>query len=330
MPMLVPFEEMKSVFKRILLALSFTEEKAEVCAGLFAGNSRDGVYSHGLNRFPVFVQGVKEGIVDARAEPSLISTNGSIEHWDGNFGVGMYNATLAMNRGIEMATESGLGLVTLKNNNHWMRGGSYGWQAADRGCIGICTTNTIANMPPWGGKDPTLGNNPIVIAVPRNNGEHVVLDMAVSQYSYGALQEHKLKNKKLAVPGGYDEAGMLSDDPSAILNSQRVLPVGFWKGSGLSLVIDVLLSSLTGGRTTKEVTASGKEKGVSQLFLCIHKQELHDHLANEIIAYTKSSRPVNEEGKISYPGENTMATRKRNVLNGIPVNEKIWMEVQQM
>jgi 3-dehydro-L-gulonate 2-dehydrogenase len=68
--MLVPFEEMKSVFKRILLALSFTEEKAEVCAGLFAGNSRDGVYSHGLNRFPVFVQGVKEGIVDAQAEPS--------------------------------------------------------------------------------------------------------------------------------------------------------------------------------------------------------------------------------------------------------------------
>jgi 3-dehydro-L-gulonate 2-dehydrogenase len=154
--------------------------------------------------------------------------------------------------------------------------------------------------------------------------------MAVSQYSYGALQEHKLKNTKLAVPGGYDEAGMLSDDPSAILNSQRVLPVGFWKGSGLSLVIDVLLSSLTGGRTTKEVTAGGKEKGVSQLFLCIHKQDLHDNLANEIIAYTKSSRTVNEGGKISYPGENTMATRKRNVLNGIPVNEKIWMEVQQM
>jgi 3-dehydro-L-gulonate 2-dehydrogenase len=118
-----------------------------------------------------------------------------------------------------MAKESGLGLITLKITTTGCAVAATAGRQADQGCIGICTTNTIANMPPWGGKDPTLGNNPIVIAVPRNNGEHVVLDMAVSQYSYGALQEHKLKNTKLAVPGGYDEAGMLSDDPSAILNS---------------------------------------------------------------------------------------------------------------
>ena len=321
---------MKNEFRRILLELSFSEEKAGVCASLFAENSRDGVYSHGLNRFPAFVQDVKEGLVNAQEEPECISANGSMEHWDGKLGIGVYNALLAMDRAIALAKQTGLGLVTLKNNNHWMRGGSYGWQAADQGCIGICTTNTIANMPPWGGKDPTLGNNPLVIAVPRSNGEHVVLDMAVSQYSYGALHEHKSKNKKLAVPGGYDENGKLTDDPSAIIHSKRVLPVGFWKGSGLSLVIDVLLTALTGGRTTKQITDDVKEKGVTQLFLCIYRQPLYDQLCDQIIAYTKSSRPIEAGGKISYPGENTLVARKRNLLQGIPVNEKIWKEVRQM
>jgi 3-dehydro-L-gulonate 2-dehydrogenase len=328
--MVVSFQEMQSEFKRILLRLSFTEEKASICARLFAENSRDGVNSHGLNRFPFFVQNIKDGVVDINANTECISANGSIEHWDGHFGIGLYNASMCMNRAITLAKETGLGLVTIKNNNHWMRGGTYGWQAADEGCIGICTTNTIANMPPWGGIDPTLGNNPIVIAVPRNNKEHVVLDMAVSQYSYGALHEHKLKEKELEVPGGYDEDGELSNNPSAIFKSRRALPIGFWKGSGLSLIIDVLLSSLTGGKTTKQITDDGQEKGVTQLFLCIYKQPLHDELCEEIIAYTKSSRPVKEGGKISYPGENTLATRKNNLLHGITVNEKIWKEVKVM
>src|SRR5215218_1885631 len=188
--MRVPFDLMKNEFRRLLLKLSFTEWKAETCARIFAENSRDGVYSHGLNRFPVFVTYVKEGLVKVEVEPEIIDQRGNIEHWDGCLGAGVYNAWLAMERAIALAKNYGIGLVTLKNTNHWMRGGTYGWQAADEGCIGICTTNTTANMPPWGGKDARLGNNPLVIAIPRSQGQ-VVLDMAVSQYSYGALQEYE-------------------------------------------------------------------------------------------------------------------------------------------
>ena len=81
-----------------------------------------------------------------------------------------------MQRAIALAKENNIGCVTVKNTNHWMRGGTYGWQAADAECIGICITNAIATMPPWGGIKPRLGNNPLVIAVPRTEG-HVVLDM---------------------------------------------------------------------------------------------------------------------------------------------------------
>ncbi|MFL5810449.1 MAG: 3-dehydro-L-gulonate 2-dehydrogenase [Flavisolibacter sp.] len=327
--MRIPFPLLQTELKRVLLKNSFSEEKAELCARLFAENSRDGVYSHGLNRFPVFVQYVKDGLVNPQAEPALLDRTGLIEHWDGHLGPGMYNAVYCMQRAISLAKENGLSMVTLKNTNHWMRAGSYGWQAAEAGCIGICSTNTIANMPPWGGKEPRLGNNPIVIAVPRSKG-HVVLDMAVSQYSYGALQEYKLNDKKLPVPGGYDTKGKLTDDPSAIYESQRVLPVGFWKGSGLSLVIDILLTALTGGRSVKNITAEIKETGLSQFFICIRKKELHDQLINNIIEYTKSSQPAEQGGKIFYPGEKTLQTRIDNSLHGVPVNEKIWEEVLRM
>jgi 3-dehydro-L-gulonate 2-dehydrogenase len=326
--MRIPFSQLESEFKRVLLKYSFNEKKAALCAKLFAQNSRDGVYSHGLSRFPVFVQYIKEGLVKPEAEPELINTTGLIEHWNGHRGPGMYNATVCMQRAIDIAKEQGIGMVTLKDTNHWMRGGSYGWQSADQRCIGICTTNTIANMPPWGGKEARLGNNPIVIAVPYPKG-NIVLDMAVSQYSYGALQEYKMNKRKLPVPGGYDNNGNLTDDPEAIFETTRVLPVGFWKGSGLSLITDVLLTSLTGGNSVKKITDGVKESGVSQLFISIHKPELHESLINEIITYTKSSAPIKEGERIFYPGEKTLMTRKENLELGVPVNERIWEEVRR-
>src|SRR3954453_23857969 len=119
--MLIEFQELKNKFETILIKYSFSREKAERCANIFAGNSLDGVHSHGLNRFPAFIQHVKEGLINIHANPSIIKREGVIEHWDGNFAPGMYAATLAMQRAIELAKENSMGCVTVKNTNHWMR-----------------------------------------------------------------------------------------------------------------------------------------------------------------------------------------------------------------
>ncbi|HEX8460420.1 MAG TPA: 3-dehydro-L-gulonate 2-dehydrogenase [Segetibacter sp.] len=327
--MTVPYNELKAGFKRVLIDKSFSEEKAELCATIFADNSRDGVYSHGLNRFPVFIKVVEEGLVDIHAEPELVERNGVIEKWEGHSAPGMYNATKAMERAIELAKANGIGCVAIKNTNHWMRGGTYGWQAANAGCIGICFTNTIANMPPWGGKEPRLGNNPLVISVPRQNG-HIVLDMAMSQFSYGKLQENELNDKNLPVPGGYDENGKLSVDPAAISKTQRALPIGFWKGSGLSFILDVLLSVMTGGKSVKDITGGGSEADVSQFFLCINPKQYNEKIIEEIIEYTKSSEPADADGSIRYPGEHALNTRLKSESEGVLVDESIWNELLKM
>ena len=159
--------------------------------------------------------------------------------------------------------------VALSNTNHWMRGGSYGLQAAEQGLFAICWTNTLANLPVWGATTPTIGNNPLVIAVPRAGG-HVVLDMATSQFSYGALAAYAKRGQPLPVDGGFDLAGNLTRDAAAIEASQRPLPVGYWKGSGLSLVMDMVAAMLSGGLATHQIPLDPtRESGLSQIFLAI-------------------------------------------------------------
>jgi 3-dehydro-L-gulonate 2-dehydrogenase len=103
-----------------------------------------------------------------------------------------------MDRALTLARRQGVGAVALANTTHWMRGGSYGWQAAAAGFIGMCWTNTMPNLPQWGSAEARLGNNPLVFAVPRPRG-HVVLDMAMSQFSYGALDSYREQGETLPV-----------------------------------------------------------------------------------------------------------------------------------
>lgn len=330
----IPFEEMYNRLHHVLLNIGFTPERAEKCARLFTQTSCDGVYSHGLNRFPVFINLIRKGIINIHAEPVRTDEMGAIERWDGRLGPGNLNASFAMDRAIALSKEHGIGVVALRNTNHWMRAGTYGWQAAEAGCIGICWTNTMPNMPPWGGKTSKLGNNPLVLAVPRAAG-HVVLDIAMSQYSYGKLNSYVLSGDELPFDGGYDEDGQLTRDPSAITKSRRPLPIGYWKGSGLSLMLDLIAVMLSGGLSTMDVGKLSGEYALSQLFLAFDYERLPESSAlqqrvDEILSDLQSSLPTDDNGSIRYPGETALNTRRNNMEHGIPVDTSIWQQVMEL
>src|SRR5207248_6999596 len=270
----VPYHELIDVLARILMKVGFTGDRARRAAGLFADASRDGVYSHGVNRFLRFLRALRSGIVDPQATPVLMSPFGALERWDGRLGPGSLNAQQCMDRAITLSRTHGIGCVALANTNHWMRGGNYGWQAADAGAIGICWTNTMPNLPPWGASEPRLGNNPLIIAVPRPE-EHVVLDMAMSQFSYGALESYRRRGELLPVIGGFDAEGQLTRDPAAIEQSARPLPIGYWKGSGLALMLDMMAGLLSGGRFSHQITPDPEqESGLSQVFVSFNLTSL--------------------------------------------------------
>ena len=207
----VPYETVKSTVTQAFLNLGLSQEKAEKCAEIHTESSLEGIESHGLNRVPRFAEYVQKGWVDINAEPELVGAKGAVENYDGHLGIGTLNATFCMDRAVALAKEHGIGCVALKNTTHWMRGGSYAWQAAQAGFIGISWTNTESCMPMWGSKVPGVGNNPFCIAIPRKSGP-IVLDMAMSQYAYGKLGVYRLAGKELPFPGGFDKDGNLCGD----------------------------------------------------------------------------------------------------------------------
>ena len=332
----IPFDEMKSTIKQAFLNAGMPKEKAEVCAQIHTESSRDGVYSHGLNRVERFVEYIGKAWVDTNAEPSLELNLGSLEIYNGNLGPGILNAIFAMNRATEIAEKNGLGLVSLNNTTHWMRGGAYGWQAAEKGFIGICWTNTESCMPAWGAKSGGIGNNPFIMAVPRKDG-HIVLDMAMSQYSYGKLQVTRLKNQKLPFAGGFDQEGNLTNIPGEIEDTRRILPMGFWKGSGFAVLLDLISALLSGGLTTAGIDKAGKGSCGSccQVFIAIdplkiNSQEFIDQAISETVEQLKSSVPAKENGEIFYPGEQSLKTRNENMKMGILVDDGVWAKVREL
>jgi 3-dehydro-L-gulonate 2-dehydrogenase len=328
----IPVAEIESVLQRILTKHGFARDKAMTCAAIFTANSLDGVYSHGVNRFAKFIQLAKDGLIKPDREAICKNTVGNIEQWDGQLGPGPLNAMQCTDRAMEIASKNGMGCVALANTNHWMRGGAYGWRAAKQGFVFVGWSNTIANMPAWGAINGKLGNNPLVIAVPYQQ-EAIVLDMAMSQYSYGALEVHKMRNEKLSVPGGYDVHGKVTRDPQEILESQRALPVGYWKGAGLSLLLDMLATILSGGLSTSEISNRKSETSLSQVFIAFdisHLKSLRSvsDAIDLIVRDYQDSVQDQSAGKIRYPGENILKVRSENSIHGIPVASKVWNDIE--
>lgn len=332
--MRVPFDDMHREFLRIFRKVGFTPGRAELCARLFTETALDGVQSHSTNRLDFFLKYIEKGYVKINGEPEIIDSMGPFERWDGNLGPGNLNAYFCTNRAVELAHEHGMGCVALRNTNHWMRGGTFGWQAADANCIAIIFTNTIPNMPAWGSLSRRIGNNPIIIAVPRKEG-HIVLDMAVSLFSYGRFESHVLTGEKLPYPGGYDSEGNMTDDAGEIMKSGLPLPAGLWKGSGLGIMIDLMTAVLSGGYATHELMGARNLYGPSQVFITFSVEKLRDvseadRIAHEVVEFIHSAEPVEEDGSVYYPGERTLLIRKENLEKGIPVNDTVWEKIKTM
>jgi 3-dehydro-L-gulonate 2-dehydrogenase len=329
----IPLAEMQKVITSAFLNAGMNEQDAQTCARIHTESTCDGVNSHGVNRVARFVDYVNKGWINLEGKPSLVKSLSAIEVYDGNRGPGVLNALFATDRAMEIAEQQGVGIVALRNTTHWMRGGAYGWRAADRGYIAISWTNTESCMPAWGGKDTRVGNNPFVMAVPRAKGS-IVLDMAMSQYSYGKLQVTRLKGKDMSFPAGFDSHGNLTAKPGPIEASMRILPMGYWKGSGFAIILDVLAAVLSEGLATNEIDKiqEGSCTGCSQIFILIDPRKLGgeaftNQVADSVADYVNSSELAEDSREVLYPGQSALRTRNEQRENGIVVDDTVWSEV---
>jgi len=143
------------------------------------------------------------------------------------------------------------------------------------------------------------------------------------------MEAMKHDGAKLSYPGGYNKEGDLTTNPGEILESWRVLPVGYWKGAGLALLLDIMATILSGGLSTHQIKSCKSEYSVSQVFIAIDIKQLYnfpaiDNSIGQIIDDLHKSNPENPSVKIRYPGENVLQLRNENMQKGILVNRAIW------
>jgi 3-dehydro-L-gulonate 2-dehydrogenase len=160
--------------------------------------------------------------------------------------------------------------------------------------------------------------------------------MAMAQFSYGQMEATKMRGEQLPVPGGYDEAGNISTDPGDISKSWRVLPIGFWKGSGMSILLDVIATVLSGGRSTFQVGKLGDDEyQLSQVCIAIDAKGIagESFLAsavNEVVDDIKASVRVDPAQEVLYPGQKEQQTRAENMAQGIPVDDGVWAKIKAL
>ena len=333
--MRIPFEIVKGQLKQALAYRNCPEDKAEKVAHEMARNSLEGTYTHGINRFVRLLSTIDKGTTRMDVMPEKIHAFGALENYDGQCGLGIVNAWFAMERAIALARTHGVGVVGLRNTNHWLRAATYGYQACEAGMAGICFTNTMPNMPTWGAADKRLGNNPVVFALPRQKGP-LVIDMAMSQFSYGALELARLENRQMPIAAGFDAEGNLSRDPGAVMQTGRVLPMGYWKGAGFSFLLDAFAACLSFGKTVADIARlQAGEQQMSQVFMAVHYQmvspaEETERMLDDLVAFLLDSQKAEGTARIVYPGQRAEEMRAENLSKGIPVDERVWAEIVKM
>jgi len=200
---------------------------------------------------------------------------------------------------------------------------------ARKGYLFMGWTNTLPNMPPWGGTNAALGNNPFVMAIPHKE-DPIVLDMAMSQYAYGKLEWHLKNGTDLPEYGGYNRDNQLTKDPAEIIESERILPIGLWKGSAMSLVLDLAAAILSGGNTTSKIGEFPDETSLSQVFMSVDvgnyfsAEQLHV-LVDETLAYNRKQNP-----EARYPGQGSMEHRRIHLEEGVEIPEEVWNEIKNL
>lgn len=333
MSLRIPYEEMRRTIEKAMLAAGVPEQKAAICAEVHTSSSADGVESHGLNRVPRFLEYVRKGMIDVTAEPEITASKGAVERIDGHRGIGVTNALFAADRAVQLAKVHGIGCVALINTTHWMRGGTYAHRMAEQGYVGaswICTENV---MPLWGSDVQSVGNNPLCIGIPRSDSP-VLLDMAMSQYAYGKLDVYEKAGRQTEYPCGFDGNGQATCDPGTVLKTRRIMPTGYWKGSGLSLALDLVGLMLGNGKLSHEISVpvEGSCGGCTQIFVSYapdlfgDRKELEDKVEKRLAAVNEA-HPSDPKRPVQWPGEGTARRRKENLEKGIPANEDVWAQV---
>ncbi|WP_373893548.1 Ldh family oxidoreductase [Virgibacillus natechei] len=296
------------------------------------------IHSHGVLRLPVYIQRLKKKLVKNKAIITNANETDAILQMNGNNSIGQIVAYQAIENSMLKAEGTGIGLVSVKNSNHFGIASYYSLMAAENNMIGIVLSNTAPLMPAVGGTDKVIGNNPISIASPLKDEYKIVLDMAISNTAFGKILDAKEKGENIPKDWGVNEKGLPTTDPNEILNGGLLSPVGGAKGFGLAFMIEILTGVLSGGKYSKMIPSMydmTQNQSISYFMLTIDVKQLlsldlYYESLDQLISYVKKSKKSANTEEIFLPGEIEFRKAKNNRTKGITINLQTYNNLKEL
>ena len=331
-------DRLRNLCVEILDKLDVSHKNSLVVADSLVEANLRGVDSHGVTILKFLVERIKSGTINPNVKTRILRESDSIALLDGELGFGQVVGVEAMAIAVKKAKKTGIGVVSVRNANHYGISSSYPTHALSEDMIGIVMCNSGPAMVPFGGSRPALGTNPICFAIPAGEEKPIILDMATTVSAYGKISAADLKGEKIPAGWAVDSDGRPTTDPGKALRG-GLLPMGGAKGYGLAIVIDILSGILSGWAFGKQAKAYLRENTmapqIGQLFMALNiesftpvKQFKDD--VDQMIRDLKSTPPAPGFSKVFVPGELEFLSSDERSRNGIPVDEKTWEDITSL
>ena len=329
-------ETLKQFVCDVMVCAGLDEQGSTLFADSLLYAQMRGIGSHGLTRLRTYYRRAKEGLVDPKAEPSVVASQPSMLLVDGNNGMGVLTAAKTMQMCIDRAKTTGACFAAVRGGNHFGCASYFAEMAAREGMIGFAAANGPVAMAPIGGKEPVLGTNPLAIAIPAAGREPFVLDMATSVVARGKVTLAAKEGREIPLGWGIDANGQATQDPNQV---KCVLPFGGAKGYGIALAIEVLCSCLSGALNGQTMGSfydfSGKHQdsgfflGVLNVGGIMPAEQFADSSA-QLFDSIKDSPKAEGCEEIFIPGEIERRSFERAREQGVKLSDAIVAELREL
>lgn len=327
----VTLDSLKAVVTDTLCRCGVSGEDAAVILDTILFANRRGVATHGVGRLPLYVHKIQAGHYNPRHEVEVLSDNAAFALLDAHNGFGQVVAYEATWMAIRKAREFGCGVVGVRNSNNFGTAGYFGDLAAREGCAAMVYANAAPAIAPTGGTKTIFGTNPLCYAFPGAEGySPILLDMATTVAARGKIRLAAKNGEKIPLDWAVGPDGQPTDDPLVALQGS-LLPIGGYKGYGLSMFVDLFAGLLTGSQYAggvKNLSKMDQDSGNGHLFVVIDVTKFMDAGTwKERIAHLyESVRACGEPGKIFMPGE-IEYLRMKDTVNSVQISPKQFEEV---
>ena len=321
----------------------FSEKEAEIIQDVLLTSDLYGIESHGMQRMVRYHKCIEKGMIKIDAKPEVVFDTPISAVIDAHDSMGQLVSHQAMELAIAKAKVSGVGIVSVRNSNHYGIAGYYAKMACKEGLMGFSCTNSEAIMVPTNGKMAMLGSNPIACAFPAEPYDFF-FDSSTTVVTRGKLEMYNKMEKPLPEGWALDKNGLPSTDAPDVLsnivakNGGGIMPLGgsteqlgSHKGYGYGMLCEIFSSILSMGATSNYCMVGGKGN-ICHGFVAINPaffgdpEEIKKHFSTYLQELRESPK-ADGAPQIYTHGEKEVAAVERIMKDGIPVNDNTMVEV---